>query len=103
MKVFGRALRWLTGCWNMSPDAFIEAILEHLETGGRVFRKHEQAGARLLPSNFQASVSIRDPDEDDGYDDGTVYVEFIVGETEVISICDAHEHENDGRNLRLPI
>jgi hypothetical protein len=86
----------------MSPDAFIEAILEHLETGGRVFRKHQQAGARLLPDKFQASVWIRDPDDDNDYDDGTIYVEMIVTETDAVLICDTHEHENGGRNPRLP-
>jgi hypothetical protein len=86
----------------MSPDAFIEAILEHLVNGGRVFRKYEQAGARLLPNKFQASVWIRDPDDDNDYDDGTVYVELVVMEGDVILICDAHEHENSGRNPRLP-
>jgi len=102
VKVLGRALHWLTGRWNMSPDAFIEAIIEHLESGGRVFRKHEQAGARLLPNNLQASVWIRDPDDDNDYDDGTVYVELVVIEADVILIGDAHEHENGGRNPRLP-
>jgi hypothetical protein len=54
-----RALNWLTGCWRMSPDAFVCAILDHLETGGRVFRKFEQAGTqRLLPDKFQASASL---------------------------------------------
>ena len=73
VKVFGRALSCLTGIWNISVDAFVEAILDHLETGGRVFRKFEQVGARLLPNKYQASVWIREPEDDDDYDDGTVY------------------------------
>ena len=97
-----RALNYLTGCWHMSPDTFVAAILDHLETGGRVFRKFEQTGARLLPNKFQASVWIREPDDDDDYDDGTVYVEIILTETEVILICNAHEHEDRGRAVRLP-
>ena len=102
VKVLARALNRLTGCWYMSPDAFVGAILDHLETSGRVFRKFEQASARLLPNKFQASVWIREPDDDDDYDDGTVYVELIVTETEAILICDTHEHEDRGRGLRLP-
>ncbi len=102
VRIMHRALNWLTGSWCMGPDAFVAAILDHLETGGRVFRKVEQAGARLLPDKFQASVWIREPDDDDDYDDGTVYVELIVTETEVILICNAHEHEDRGRGFRLP-
>ena len=102
VKVLTRALGRLTGTWNMSVDTFIEAILNHLETGGRVFRKVENAGARLLPNKYQASVWIREPEADDEYDDGTVYVELIVTDDEVILICNTHEHENGGRNLRLP-
>jgi hypothetical protein len=98
----GRALGCLTGCWNISVDGFIEAILDHLETGGRVFRKYEQVGARFLPDRYQASVWIREPEDDDDYDDGTVYVELIVTHNEVILICNTHEHENGGRNVRLP-
>ena len=102
VKVFGRALGYLTGVWNISIDAFVKAILDHLETGGRVFRKYEQVSARLLPNKYQASVWIREPDDDDDYDDGTVYVELMVTDTEVILICNTHEHENGGRNARLP-
>ena len=99
VKVVGRALNRLTGCWNMSPDAFVESILDHLETGGRVFGKFEQASARLLPTKFQASVWIREPEDDADYDDGTVYVELIVTETELILICNTHEHEAGIRRL----
>jgi hypothetical protein len=102
VKILGRALNCLTGCWKMSPDAFVEAILSHLETGGRVFRKFEQAGARLLQDKFQASIWIREPDDNDDYDDGTVYVELILTGNEVILICNTHEHEDRGRGLRLP-
>ena len=84
----------------MSVDAFIKAILDHLETGGRVFRKLEQNGGRILPNKLQASVWIREPNDDDDYDDGTVYVEFIIAENEVILICNTHEHE--AGILRLP-
>jgi hypothetical protein len=99
VKIFGRALNRLTGFWYMSTDAFIDAILDHLETGGRVFRKYEHAGARILPNKFQASVWIREPEDDDDYDDGTVYVELIVTENEVILICNTHEHEAGIRRL----
>jgi hypothetical protein len=99
VKVAGRALRWLTGCWNVSVDAFIRAILVHLETGGRVFRKFEQSGARLLPNKLQASIWIREPNDVDDFDDGTVYVELIITENEVILICNAHEHEAGIRRL----
>lgn len=102
VKVFGRALGWLTGNWNISVDAFVEAILEHLETSGRVFQKFEKVGARPLPNKYQASVWLREPEDDDDYDDGTVYVELIVTDSEVILICNTHEHENGGRNARLP-
>ena len=102
VKVLNCALRCLTGYWHISVDAFVEAILEHLQTGGRVFRKYEKVGARLLPDKYQASVWIREPDDADDYDDGTVYVELIVTDNEVILICNTHEHENGGRNLRLP-
>ena len=99
VKVLGRALNWLTGCWSMSVDAFIRAILDHLETGGRVFRKLEQEGARFLPNKLQASVWIREPNDEDDFDDGTVYVEFIITENEVILICNTHEHEAGIRRL----
>lgn len=99
VKVAGRALRVLTGCWNMSADVFVRAILEHLESGSRVFLKYERASARLLPSTFQASVCIREPEDDDDYDDGTVYVELIIIETEVVLICNTHEHEAGIRRL----
>ena len=102
VKVLSRALGCLTGLWNISVDVFVGEILEHLETSGRVFRKHEQGGGRLLPDKYQASVLIREPEDDDDYDDGTVYVELIVTENEVILICNTHEHENGGRNMRLP-
>jgi hypothetical protein len=102
VKVLNRAIGCLTGCWHISVDVFVEAILDHLETGGRAFKKYEKAGARLLPNKYQASVWIREPDDDDDYDDGTVYVELLVTDNEVILICNTHEHENGGRNLRLP-
>jgi hypothetical protein len=92
----------LTGVWHISPDAFVDAIRDHLNSGGRVFRKKERGGNRLLPNKVDASVWIREPDEDDDYDDGTVYVEFTITETEVVLICDAHNHENRGRDPRLP-
>lgn len=93
VKVLGRALNWLTGCWSVSVDAFIRAILDHLETGGRVFRKPEQNSGRFLSNKLQASVWIREPNDDDDYDDGTVYVEFIITEDEAVLICNTHEHE----------
>jgi hypothetical protein len=102
VRFSGRAPQMLSGCWYMTPDAFIEATLDHLESGGRVFRKYERAGGRLLPDKFQASILIREPEDDDDYDDGTVYVELIVTKTEVILICNTHEHEDRGRGLRLP-
>jgi hypothetical protein len=102
VRVLNRALGCLTGCWHISVDFFVEAVLYHLETGGRIFRKYEIGGARLLPNKFQASVWIREADDTDDYDDGTVYVELIVTDSEVILICNTHEHENGGRNLRLP-
>lgn len=102
VKVLRSALNWLTGIWSMSPDAFVAAILDHLETGGRVFRKYERTSGRLLPDKFQASVWIREADDDNEYDDGTVYVELIVTETEVVLICNTHEHEDRGRGSRLP-
>jgi hypothetical protein len=99
VKVLGRALNWMTGVWNVSVDAFIKDIFDHLETGGRIFRKLEQNSARLLPNKFQASVWIREPNDDDDYDDGTVYVELIITENEVILICNTHEHEAGIRRL----
>jgi len=54
----------------------------------------------LLPNALEASIWIRVPDDDDDYDDGTVYVELIIRRDEVILIFDAHEHE-EGK-LRLP-
>ena len=99
VKVAGRALHWLTGCWSVSVDAFIRAILDHLETGGRVFRKFEQNSARILPNKLQASIWIREPNDGDDYDDGTVYVELIITENEIILICNTHEHEAGIRRL----
>jgi hypothetical protein len=102
IRFSGRAPQMLSGLWQMTPDAFIEAILDHLKSGGRVFRKFEQTGGRILPDKFQASIMIREPEDDDDYDDGTVYVEMIITEREVILIRDTHEHENRGRGMRLP-
>jgi hypothetical protein len=102
VQVRGGALGWLTGVWNMSVDAFVEAILNHLETDGRIFQKFEKVGSRILRNKYQASVWIREPEDDDDYDDGTVYVELILRNDEVILICNTHEHENAGRNQRLP-
>jgi len=102
VRVTGKAMNSLTGVWQMSPDVFVNAILGHLESGRRVFQKCEKAGLRVLPNKFQASVWISEPDDDNDYDDGTVYVELIVTETEEIFICNAHEHEDCGRGSRLP-
>jgi hypothetical protein len=46
-----------------------------------------------LENKLQASVAIREPDDANDFDDGTVYVEFIITETDFILIFDTHEHE----------
>lgn len=93
---------WLTGCFKITSASFVQAIREHLETDGRVFCKRERNSGRLLPNKLQASVWIREPDDDNDYDDGTVYVEFILTPAGVVLIYDAHAHEDYGRGMRLP-
>jgi hypothetical protein len=101
VKVMGKAFRCLTGQWRMTTDNFVDAIHRHLKSGGRVFQKFGQGDVGLLANKLQASVWIRDPEIDDEYDDGTVYVELVITADEVILIFNAHEHEAGIR--RLPI
>lgn len=100
VRIDGKANRHLNGVWFMSPDQFVDAIRSHLRMGCRLFRKFEKGTSVLLPNALEASIWIRVPDDDDDYDDGTVYVELIIRRDEVILIFDAHEHE-EGK-LRLP-
>ncbi len=99
VKVAGTALRHLTGVWFMTTDEFIRAIRDHLEGGCKVFRKYERGSSVLLPNKLEASVWIREPDDENDYDDGTVYVEIVIQRQQVILICDSHEHERDMRRL----
>lgn len=96
----GVALRYLTGVWRMTPDCFLDAIRSHLHDGCRLFRKFANDGTGLLPDRVEGSVWIREPDNEDDYDDGTVYVELIIRGDQIVLIFDAHEHE-EGKP-RLP-
>ena len=100
VKVGGKALRYVTGVWLISVDRFVDALREHLHSGWRFYRKYKTGTSELLPDKVEASVWLREPDEDDDFDDGTVYVELIISCDEVILIFDAHKHE--AGMLRLP-
>ena len=100
VKIGGKALRYVTGVWLISVDKFVNALCDHLHSGCRFFRKYKIGTSELLPDKLEASVWIREPDEEDDFDDGTVYVELVIRGEEVILIFDAHEHE--AGMLRLP-
>ena len=87
------ANRYLTRVWHMSTDQFLDAVRSHLHEGCRFFQKCKKGTSELLPNKLEASIWIREPDEDDDHDDGTVYVEFILRNQDVVIIFDAHEHE----------
>jgi hypothetical protein len=99
IQLGGKAMRHLTYVWNMQPDVFVQAALDHLNAGCLVVQKREKNSDKLLLNKLEASVWIREPDEDDAYDDGTVYVEFIIRNNSVVLIFDSHEHDRDIRRL----
>jgi hypothetical protein len=81
----GKSSNYATRVWQVHESQLRGAIIGHIATGKRIFRKHEPGGSRrLLPNHVQANVNL---DED-----RQIYIEMILMDNGIV-ILNAHPHE----------
>jgi hypothetical protein len=89
---YGRSAKQAMANWSVPEEEIRKAIIRHVETGKKVFRKFKLGSkTEFIPDDVQANVSLSD--------DHDIYVEIWL-EQETLIVIYSHDH-NPGMP-RLP-